>query len=72
MTSFAPDLLATQYHFELTNEGKDLSLAIYLKGHKAPDMFDYLPDLRLLKVLEQAGFAIRIHDHGSTATALML
>src|SRR5687767_1212139 len=72
MDGFKLDPTATRYHFEVVN-GKDLSLAVYLKGHKAPDMFDYLPDVRLLdvlKVLEKAGFAIRIHDHGSTATAL--
>jgi hypothetical protein len=72
MTSFTPDPIATRYHFAIVN-GTDLSVAIYLKGHKAPDMFDYLPDTRImdvLKVLEQAGFAIRMHDHGNSATAL--
>jgi hypothetical protein len=72
MNDFRIEPTATRYHFEVVN-GKDLSLAVYLKGHKAPDMFDYLPDLRLLdvlKVLEQAGFAVRIYDHGSTAVAL--
>src|SRR5688572_25239736 len=54
MDGFKLDPTATRYHFEVVN-GKDLSLAVYLKGHK---------------VLEKAGFAIRIHDHGSTATAL--
>jgi hypothetical protein len=73
MTSFTPDPLATQYHFELANEGRDLSLAIYLKGHKAPDMFDYLPDTRimdLLKTLEQIGYAVRLYDHGNSAPAV--
>ena len=67
MTAFQIEPTATRYHFEVVN-GKDLSLAIYLKGHKAPD----LRLLDVLKVLEQAGFAIRIHDHGSIATALMI
>jgi hypothetical protein len=37
MTSFTPDPLATRYHFEVVN-GKDLSVAIHNKGHKAPDV----------------------------------
>ena len=73
MTSFTPDPLATQYHFELTNEGRDLSVAIYLKGHKTPDMFDYLPDTQImdvLKTLERAGYVVRMYDHGNTAKAI--
>jgi hypothetical protein len=34
MTSFTPDPIATRYHFEVVN-GKDLSVAVYLKGQTA-------------------------------------
>ena len=72
MTTFNHEPNVTKYHFEVVN-GRDLSVAIYLKGHQAPDMFDYLADTRLLdvlKVLEAAGYSVCMYDHGSSAQAM--
>lgn len=65
MTDFKPEPDVTQYVFEVC--GNDLRVAKYLKGHQHPDMFDYLPGtplMKVLKVLEEAGYAIRIHRDG--------